>query len=136
MAKNWDGQQHDGSFRAVIANRKVSGPILITHSEHDTAVGIAYPIASRTMNQVASALIGGPTDIYGGMGRNGAQHTPEVADAPTLDRPLQPVGGDYPPLDLASAWVRNINGDGPGPTISGHGDVAKPEIAYAILRHI
>ncbi len=138
IAQNWDQQQHDGSFRAVLSGKKVAGPILITHSEHDTAVGVAYPIASRAMNQAASALVGGPTDIYGGMGRNGAQHTPEVADGPRHDFLLQPVGGTYPALDLATTWVRNLNGDGPEPlpTIAGHGDVAKPEIAYAFLHHM
>ncbi len=129
MSKNWDGAGEDGSFRSIIDSRKVKGSILITHSVHDIPVGLAYPIASRIMNQVASAVIGGPTDKFGGMGRNGARHTPEA-----FDDFLLPVGESYTPL-AAGLSIRNLNGDGPSPkpTINGHSDVAKPEIAWAWL---
>jgi hypothetical protein len=129
LAKNWDGNGDDGSFRSVIALPKIAGNTLITHSVHDTAVGIAYPLASKIMGQVASALIGGPNDKFGGMGRNGAQHTPEA-----LDDTLLPVGQVYAPLPSGKT-IRNLNGDGPSPkpTINDHSDVAKPEIAWAWL---
>jgi hypothetical protein len=128
LAQNWDGEGHDGAFRSAIAlpNPKIAGVISITHSVHDTAVGIAYPLASRIMNQVAAAL-GDANDKFGGMGRNGAQHTPEAFDDFLLD-----VGALYTPL-AAGRTIRNLNGDGPAPkpTIASHGDVAKPEIAWA-----
>lgn len=128
LAQNWDGQGHDGAFRSVIAAPKIAGNTLITHSVHDTAVGIAYPLASRIMNQVAAAL-GDANDRFGGMGRNGAQHTPEAFDDVLLD-----VGSPYPKL-AAGKTIRNLNGDGPlpKPIINSHGDVAKPEIAWAWL---
>jgi hypothetical protein len=128
LAQNWDGQGNDGSFRSVIAVPKIAGTTLITHSVHDTAVGIAYPLASRIMDQVAAAL-GDANDKFGGMGRNGAQHTPEA-----FDDVLLPVGTPYQPLP-AGKTIRNLNGDGPAPkpTITSHGDVAKPEIAWAWL---
>lgn len=126
LAQNWDGQGNDGAFRSVIAVPKIGGVTSITHSVHDTAVGIAYPLASRIMNQVAAAL-GDANDKFGGMGRNGAQHTPEAFDDVLLD-----VGIAYTPL-AAGKTIRNLNGDGPSPkpTIASHGDVAKPEIAWA-----
>jgi hypothetical protein len=129
LAQNWDLNGDDGSFRSVISLPKIGGNTLITHSVHDTAVGIAYPLASRIMNQVASAVIGGPDDKFGGMGRNGAQHTPEA-----FDDFLQPVGQLYAALP-GGKTIRNLNGDGPPPkpTINSHGDVAKPEIAWAWL---
>jgi hypothetical protein len=135
IAKNWDGKGNDGTFRSVITGAKVTGPILITHSSHDLPVGVAYPMASRLANQVAAAL-GGPNDPYGGMGRNGAQHTPEVLG----DFPLAAVmQGGYPPLPAQPAlpWIVNIRGDGPAPlpTITSHSDVAKPEIAYVMLNY-
>jgi pimeloyl-ACP methyl ester carboxylesterase len=132
LAKNWDGQGTDGAFRQVITARSVAGNILITHSAHDFPVGTAYPIASRIMNQAASALVGGPNDVYGGMGRNGAQHTPEA-----IDDTLHAIGAGYAPLP-AGQWIRNLNGDGPlpAPTIESHGDVAKPEITWALQEHI
>jgi len=127
MAKNWDGQGHDGAFRAVLSAPKIAGPVLITHSVHDTAVGIAYPLASRILNQTAAA-IGDANDRFGGMGRNGAQHTPEA-----FDDVLRDISGGYPKFPSAGQFVRNLNGDGPDPkpTIHSHGDVAKPEIAKA-----
>jgi hypothetical protein len=107
---------------------KIKGNTLITHSVNDTAVGIAYPLASRILDQVAAAL-GDANDKFGGMGRNGAQHTPEA-----FDDVLLAVGGAYQPL-AAGKTIRNLNGDGPAPkpTIASHGDVAKPEIAWAWL---
>jgi hypothetical protein len=127
MAENWDGQGNNGAFRAVLSVPKVAGPVLITHSVHDTAVGIAYPLASRILNQTAAA-IGDANDRFGGMGRNGAQHTPEA-----FDDVLRDVKGGYPPFPTPSQFVRNLNGDGPdpAPTIHSHGDIAKPEIAKA-----
>ncbi len=128
LGKNWDGKGSDGSFRNVLTLPSIAGPTLITHSVHDTAVGVAYPMASRIMNQVAAAM-GDRTDVFGGMGRNGAQHTPEA-----FDDTLRGVGEKYSPAP-AGMTVRNLNGDGPAPkpTINDHSDVAKPEIAWAWL---
>jgi hypothetical protein len=131
LALRWDGTS-DGSFRGVVAQRKVKRAIGITHSAHDWPVGIAYPLASRILNQVAQAF-GGPDDKFGGMGRNGAQHTPE-----SRDDLLMPVGHAYAPLD-GTTFIRNLSGDGTAAgsvTISGHGDIAKPEIAYAWLSDV
>lgn len=129
LAKNWDGTQDDGAFRSVVANQKVER-IMITHSVHDIAVGLAYPLASRLMNQVAAGLIGGPTDKFGGMGRNGAQHTPE-----SFEDVLQIVTTNYGPAPDGQ-WVRNVNGDGqiPNAVITGHGDVRTAVVANAVLQ--
>src|SRR6185312_12660238 len=131
MAKNWDSKNDDGAFRAVAANPNVAGPMLITHSVHDQAVGLAYPLASRLMNQVAAA-IGDANDPFGGMGRNGAQHTPEA-----FDDFLGAVEFKYQAA-AAGKFIRNLNADGPTPkpTITGHSDVAKPEIAWAWLNSV
>src|ERR1700688_2867154 len=61
-------------------------------------------------------------------------------DATEPDFPLAAVmGGGYPPLPARPAlpWIVNINGDRPDPlpTIKSHSDVAKPEIAGAILNY-
>ena len=53
-----------------MAEARVAGPIIATHTVNDQAVGIAYALASRLANQVTS--FGGPEDKYGGIGRNGA----------------------------------------------------------------
>ena len=71
----------DGYFRSVLTADKVHGPILITHTHthththNDRANAIAYPIASRIAGQNAASL-GGPDDVYGAIGANGARNTP------------------------------------------------------------
>jgi hypothetical protein len=120
MASRWDGV-HDGLFRAVITSQRVDGPILVTYTKNDKAVGIAYAIASRLAHQVAAA-IGGPDDKYGGLGRNGAQKTPEaVAIA---------LGASGTSYQFQPNRVYNLNAD---QVIMGHSDIRKPEVAYALL---
>jgi hypothetical protein len=123
LARNFDQKGHDGAFRDVLSGRRVSGPIIITHTKNDRAVGIAYPLASRLSRDVASAL-GDANDPYGGMGRNGAQHTTEASGR---NGELQEVGGEY---KFSPGSVFNLRADN---FIHGHGDVTGPEVAYAIL---
>ena len=66
LAQKFDGQ-HDGSFEKVLSQRKVTGPILITHSRKDRAVGLAYPLASR-LNGDDAAGLGDKDDKFGGIG--------------------------------------------------------------------
>jgi hypothetical protein len=105
----------------VLSEHKVSGPILISHTRNDRAVGIAYPLASRLRRQNAAGL-GDENDPYGGMGRNGAQHTPEAVPGTLL-----PVGGAY---DFQGGKVYNLQSD---EFIGGHSDIAKDEVAFALL---
>lgn len=122
FAVKFDGV-NDGGFRTVIGDKRVSGPILITHTKNDKAVGIAYPLASRIARHVASAL-GDENDPYGGLGRNGAQHTPEAKE---LGGPLKPVGEAY---NFQRNRVFNLRADS---FIKDHGDVTGHEVAYAFL---
>jgi hypothetical protein len=123
LAHLYDGV-HDGFFRAVVSGKKVKGPILITCSKQDTAVGIAYPIASL-LSGVTAAALGDKNDPFGGMGRNGAQKTPEA-----IDDKLLPAGTKY---NFNRDNVFNLNGDD---IITGHGDICRDEIASAILQAI
>lgn len=122
LAKDYEPGK-DGFFRSLLVEHRASGPIIITHTKNDSAVGIAYPLASRIANQKAAAF-GDQNDPYGGMGRNGAQHTPEVNASATE---LQPVGGDY---DFTTGSIYNLNAD---TFIKSHGDVTGPQVAAAIL---
>lgn len=126
LAARFDGA-HDGFFRTVLADRRISGPIVITHTKHDTAVGIAYPLASRIANDKAAAL-GDANDPYGGMGRNGAQRTREVAASPARLLDLGEVQDT--PYQLSAGAVYNLNADR---FISGHSDIANHQVACAIL---
>ncbi|MGH6898208.1 MAG: hypothetical protein ACREJ5_16945 [Geminicoccaceae bacterium] len=120
FALDFDGER-DGFFRQVVEKGKVAGPILITHTVNDRAVGIAYPIASRIARQDASDL-GDEDDVYGGMGRNGALHTPEAEAGELLA-----VGGPYA---FVPGKVYNLRSDA---FISGHSDVTGPAVVHAVL---
>lgn len=110
-----------GFFRALVDDKRISGPIIITHTKNDKAVGIAYPLASRIAGQNAAAL-GDQDDPYGGMGRNGAQNTDEADNKFTLGLP----GTEFA---FKRGRIHNISSD----IIQDHSDVRRIEVAYAIL---
>lgn len=123
LAEAFDGTR-DGAFRGVLTGAKVRGPVLITHTDADHAVGYAYPVASRLAGQTASGL-GDAADPYGGIGRNGAQKTPDARSERLL-----PVGGTY---TLVSGGVHNLLADG---FVTDHSDVHGREVAGALAAAI
>lgn len=122
-----DGKVERGAFRDVIEKKKVRGPILITHTRNDKAVGLAYPIASR-LNGVTASALGDANDIFGGMGSNGTQTkdtTPEGVPGTLLA-----VGQAYPFASGAKPSTPfNLKAD----VIKEHSDVQKPEVAFALV---
>jgi hypothetical protein len=120
LALNFEANKN-GFFHAVFDNRKVIGPILITHSKNDRAVGLAYPLASR-LNGDDAAGMGDNTDRFGGMGSNGAQNVDKAEIV------LLPVGGKYD-FTTSGKRVFNLNGDA---IIQSHGDIARPETAAVL----
>jgi hypothetical protein len=66
FAEKFD-QHTNGFFRKVISQSKVNGPIVVTHTANDRAVGIAYPLASRISADNRSAL-GDENDVTGASG--------------------------------------------------------------------
>lgn len=125
LAEKFDGR-NDGAFRALITEGRASGPVVITYTKNDRAVGIAYPLASRITREQAAHL-GDKDDPYGGMGRNGAQHTPELDSSSNA---LLPVGGQY---HFVTGAVYNLNAD---EFVRNHGDVANPQVVYAVLNAV
>jgi hypothetical protein len=123
LSDNFDEKGTAGFFRSILSKRRVSGPIIITHTKNDTAIGVAYPLVSRIANQMAAAL-GDQNDPYGGMGRNGAQRTPEAAGNATQ---LAAVGGNY---TFSPGKIHNLLADD---IIHDHGDVRSIQVAYAVL---
>jgi esterase/lipase superfamily enzyme len=126
LAAKFDGT-NDGFFRRVVSERRISGPIVITYTKNDKAVGVAYPLASRIAHDKAAAL-GDANDPYGGMGRNGARKTAEVD---TGARELLDLGrvhsGAYP---FKVGAIYNLNAD---TFIGDHNDIARHEVAAALL---
>jgi hypothetical protein len=131
FASNFDGNNNDGAFRQVVAQKKVKGPIIITHTRNDKAVSIAYPIASRIAGQVAAAL-GDENDMYGGLGSNGAQ-TAETTRERVVGTLLS-AGSTYPfSGDGSCGHLYNLKAD---QFISGHSDIVSPAVCYAITTAI
>jgi hypothetical protein len=127
FSHNGFSKKRDGFFRAVVEQKRVHGPILITHSILDRAVGIAYPLASR-INQDDRLALGDKNDRFGAIGRNGAQEMEdtEVDAAQTNLRPAT----DPQPYQFKQPVIYNLNGD---TLINGHGDVTNEAIVSAVL---
>ena len=118
----------EGFFRKVVDSKRVAGPIVITHSKNDTAVGIAYPIASRINNDVAMA-IGDENDKFGGIGRNGAQKMGS-GEVDTREIVLRDTAGKY---SFSAGKFFNLKGD---QFISSHGDVTNKQVVNAVLNAV
>lgn len=121
---------HDPRRAGHLANmsRRVDGPLLATHSRHDTAIRYAYPLASLIARQDASA-VRDPAARWGAMGDGGAQ----AVDATDVQLHADDHGYEF----AAGRWY-NLNGDhvirrGPAPS-GAHGDVVHPETAWAALQ--
>ena len=123
FAKDWEPGS-DGAFRAAIAPGRLLGPMVVTHTRNDHAVGLAYAVASRLARQTASG-IGDADSPYGGLGSNGALRTPEAVEGELL-----PAAGTY---DLLPGHVHNLLADD---YIKDHGDVTGTEVANAVLAAI
>lgn len=121
FSHNGFSKSMNGFFRKVIDDKKISGPVLITHSDKDRAVGIAYPMASR-LNRDDRMALGDANDRFGGIGRNGAQKTDEAVQLTMLN-----ATGAY---DFKAGKLFNLNGN---QIITGHSDVHRDPCAFAVL---
>lgn len=116
-------QKFDGGFRKVVGKWLVDGPITITHTWNDHAVGLAYPAASRISQTVAAGIgvtpgFGGEKDIFGGMGANGALRLrSDEGTFATFD--------GTEPLALPAQHVTSLHCD----FIADHNDVERIEVA-------
>jgi hypothetical protein len=119
----YDDAKTPGFYRNLITESRVSGPVIITHTRADKAVGLAYAIASRAMHQIAAAM-GDANDPYGGLGSNGAQKTAEAVDG------TMPKAGMRFDRPLAKGTMTNLLADG---LITSHSDVRNPNAAYSVL---
>lgn len=123
-------QPGKGFFREVVEKSRIAGPIVITHTFNDSAVGIAYPAASLLGGQTASAAgtanlaakVGGPGNPFGGLGSNGALHLPSSIATFTE------MNDTSTPYTFEAGKVYNLKAD---KFISEHGNVAGPEPAHA-----
>lgn len=115
-----------GYFARVLADGKVSGPVVTTQSKHDTAVGVLYPLASR----VSGSASFGNFPEFGAIGTFGMQG---------LDKAIytdQPMNAAHQSYQFGKGRVYNLNGSqfiAKGDGASGaHSDIAGPEVAHTI----
>jgi predicted alpha/beta hydrolase family esterase len=134
FSHNGFSKSANGFFRNVVDNKRVTGPIFVTHTKNDKAVGLAYPAASRLGGSQAEAF-GDANDPFGGLGSNGAQRM-EPGEVFATTKTLQPVGGEYQwqaghfhNLDSTKFIIDPKGGDA-------HGWIFVPEVAWAISRAI
>jgi hypothetical protein len=134
FSHNGFSKSMNGFFRSVVDNQRIKGPILVTYTPNDRAVGIAYPVASRLSGTVASAF-GDANDKFGGLGRNGAQKMEPGEVVPGVDR-LLAVGNSY---DWQSGRFHNLESSKYIVDPNGgdaHGFVTGKEVAWAISQAI
>jgi len=123
-----------GFFRDVLARNRVNGPILVTHTQNDTAVGLHYAIASR-LSQDSTSKVGGPGDKFGGLGANGAQ---QMASGEVSGKVTRLLAASKP-FSLQARQIHNLEASDfivvPGGG-DAHGQVHGAEVAWAISRAI
>jgi hypothetical protein len=126
FSHNGFSRSMSGFFRAVVDQRRVNGPIVVTHTKNDRAVGVAYPLASRISRDKVAAF-GDEHDVFGGLGRNGAQ---KMEQGEVVVGRLMPQGSTY---SFAPGTFFNLEASD---FIKGHSDVTGREVAYAVCRAI
>ena len=123
FTSDFAGTGRNGAFVAALSNGRIPGPVVITHTQNDRAVGLAYAIASRLAGQ-AGAAVGDKSDLYGGIGANGSLGTGAI------EWVLGDVSTDY---DFQPGSVYNLLADA---TIASHSDVTNPAVANALAHAI
>ncbi len=134
FSHNGFSRTRDGFFRRVVDGKRVNGPILITHTKNDRAVGLAYPAASR-ISLDKKLGFGDADDEFGGIGSNGAQQM-DKDEIFTGANTLLEVKGAY---DFKAGKLHNLESSkfivDPGdPKKDAHGWVFVPQVAWAISR--
>ncbi|SAL02159.1 hypothetical protein AWB80_08293 [Caballeronia pedi] len=120
FAAGYDAKGSAGFFRRVLNEKLVRGPLVVSCTRNDEAVGTLYPLASLIANQVASEF-GDANSPYGGLGANGAQKS---------DASNQAIHAPGTAYEWKMGAIHNLNADA---CIKDHSDICKPEVAYALV---
>jgi hypothetical protein len=117
--------QRGGALKGMAS--RVDGPLLVSHSKKDAAVGVAYPKASFLSRADAASLEDKATR-WGAMGSGGARavNATEVAFKP-VGQPYVFAKGKFLNLDGNNLIVKG------GPPSGAHSDIIYPQIAWAVL---
>jgi hypothetical protein len=117
-----------GYFSKNLDPRRIRGPLVVTRSKHDRAVGILYPLASNVKDGSSAFAVGGFPE-YGAMGAFGLQGLGELQHNLTM----LPASQKY---QFAPGKAYNLESSGfiaKGGGFSGaHSDIDGPEVAHAL----
>jgi hypothetical protein len=119
---------NSGYFRSIIGARRVTGALVTTQSEHDTAVCKMYPLAVGVRGDVAFAP--GEFPKYGALGAFGARGPGvNAVDLEMLDasEPYNFEPGKIYNLE-SSKYIAEMQSLGSG----AHNDIAHPQVAHAM----
>jgi hypothetical protein len=118
-----------GYFRPVVSKGVVSGPIVVTTSRFDSAVGTWYPRAAAPSRQVDFDVTAQKLPKYGAIGTFGLNGPGLVLEQGEIS---EDVNFDY---NLAAGRIYNLRGDRvikTGGGFSGaHSDIAHPQVGHA-----
>lgn len=116
-----------GYFHDIIADKKVSGPIITTQSKFDLSCGKLYPIGVSVVNQVVFDPKEPPK--YGALATFGAQGLKEISEF----KPMLPIHESY---HFEPGKIYNLNSDkfiSKGDKYGdAHNDINNPGVAHAI----
>ncbi|HEV8443900.1 MAG TPA: hypothetical protein VGQ27_10500, partial [Steroidobacteraceae bacterium] len=117
-----------GYFNRVLTDNKVKGPLSVTISKFDKAVGVLYPFASKINGSASFDMAVNKLPEYGAIGAFGIQGSGAGNELKML-----PVGGDY---GFAKQRIYNIESSQfichGGGAAGAHSDIAGPEVAQMI----
>jgi hypothetical protein len=118
-----------GYFRELVDSGRIGGPLLITKSEFDTAVGKFYPLGA----QIGGDILLGDDDLprFGGLGTWGAQGVPASEIdilAPSAEYGLRRA-------DVLNVDAARVIRNGTGPA-GAHNDIAHPDVAHLMWQAV
>lgn len=118
------GGPEKGYFQKAIGAGGVRGPVVVTRSRHDTAVGAFYPVAAGLVGQVDFATLPrfGAIGAFGIQGRAGTGDMRMMAD----DGEYGFIAGRVYGLE-SSQYICRMDG-----ASGAHSDIDGPQVAHAI----
>ncbi|MBK6797030.1 MAG: hypothetical protein IPG76_09645 [Acidobacteria bacterium] len=114
-----------GYFNSALKNKRITGPLLTTQSEHDKAVGCFYPLGAGIKRQVDYAV---ELPKYAAIGTYGIQGLDDMTDSVTLgnvDHDYQFKPGRVYNIESSNMISKKVIG------VGAHSDITHPEIAHA-----
>lgn len=114
-----------GYFNSALKNKRITGPLLTTQSEHDNAVGCFYPLGAGIKRQVDFAV---ELPKYAAIGAYGIQGLDDMTDPVTMgnvDHDYQFKPGRIYNIESSNVISKKVIG------VGAHSDITHPEIAHA-----